>query len=197
MDHSRWDSKHRSGWQLPFCSDLICCCLLSGFLGLTASSGIGEYVTELYCQLIASPSSSSPSPPPQQHCQNRSFLNDLTEGDIAADGLLGVSVSAHSPLTLEEVNQSPQPTTPRAIVLCPPVPPLESLAEDFQDNLLQETAPVGHGGGGASRGAEHGSVTLYGRQCRVTHPITSFGLESFRRSESLLTDSEEGREEPQ
>lgn len=137
---------------------------------MTASSGIGEYVTELYCGLLSSTQ------------ENRSFINDLTEGDIAADGLLGVSVSAHSPLSIEQINQCAQQcTSTRTIVACPPVPPLESLAEDFQ-NILQRRslvqAPISDSG---RTGAEHGSVTLYGRQCRVAHPITSFGLESFEK----------------
>ena len=142
---------------------------------MTASSGIGEYVTELYCELLSSSQ------------ENRSFVNDLTEGDIAADGLLGVSVSAHSPLSLEQINQcAQQSTAPRTIVACPPVPPLESLAEDFQNNLQRRSLVQNDG---ARSGAEHGSVTLYGRQCRVAHPITSFGLESFGKPKSETSTS--------
>jgi hypothetical protein len=160
--------------------------LISVSLGLTASSGIGEYVTELYCQLLTSSDSSSSSCSPQQW-QNRSFLNDLSEEDIAEDGLLGVSVSAQSPLALKEINHTHSLTSRKQqfVVPCPAVPPLESLAQDFQHSLslLSRSATQDKTTTDAT-GAEHGSVNLYGKRCRVTHPITSFGLESFPTGQS-------------
>jgi hypothetical protein len=167
MDYCWRNQKYRSNDSL--CLSL-CLSVSVSFdlpLGLTASSGIGEYVTELYCQLLDS------------SVKNRSFENDLTRDDLAKDGLLGVSICAASPLALDDVNfnyqirspsaapSSPPSNLPR-VIPCPPVPPLAQLAKEFQENLRN-----------SKKNPAEGTVTLFGRQCRVTHPITSFGLESY------------------
>lgn len=142
------------------------------FVGLTASSGIGEYVAELYCDLI------SDQVIDRKKFPLKSFQNDLLQSNIAEDGLLGISVCASSPLSLDEINQNliikkssnnnkNNNNTP--IINCPTVPPLEVLAKEFQENIKL-----------TGKNPAEGSVTLYGRQHRVTHPIASFGLETYQ-----------------
>ena len=100
--------------------------------GLTASSGIGEYVADLHEQMKR---------PEYIPWANREDLD-----------LPGVSASACAPLP---VAQS---------IANPPVPPLHQLARDYR-----------------KRG--DGRVCVYGRSHRVTHPISSFGMETLELSE--------------
>ena len=95
--------------------------------GLTASSGIGEYVSEL--------------------CEN---LLSLEESDVvhASSKMVGVTHAATAsqvPLKCDDIEI---------------VPTLIDLAKDFQDS-------------------NDGTVSVYGERFRVTHPISSFGMESF------------------
>ena len=95
--------------------------------GLTASSGIGEYVSEL--------------------CEN---LLSLEESDVvhASSKMVGVTHAATAsqvPLKCDDIEI---------------VPTLIDLAKDYQDS-------------------NDGTVSVYGERFRVTHPISSFGMESF------------------
>ena len=100
--------------------------------GLTASSGIGEYVADLH-----------------EKIKRPEYIPwaDRADGDVNA--LPGVSESACNPLPVA-----------REPLRNPLVPPLEELARDYRD-----------------RG--DGTVRVYGRIHRVTHPISSFGMETL------------------
>ena len=101
--------------------------------GLTASSGIGEYVADLVdVQFGAEPRS----------CWVNSILEKPSD-------LPGVSSCAQSPIKV-----------PPDVKVNGKVPPLSELAKNFK-----------------SRG--DGTVEIYGKPHRVTHPISSFGMETM------------------
>lgn len=109
--------------------------------------------------------------------QGKSITNDLSQDDIAPDGLLGVSISASSPLPLTEIYSKSKQVIP-----CAPVPPLHILAKEFQDNVKL-----------SNKNPAEGYVTLYGKQCRVTHPIASFGMETYSGPNLVGTSNSDRR----
>ena len=73
----------------------------------------------------------------------------------APDGLLGIT----------EALGSPAPHEPRGRGALPPVPSLGELADDYNE-----------------RG--DGTVALHGRRQVVTHPISSFGMKTYRSNQA-------------
>jgi len=100
--------------------------------GLTGSSGIAEYVANLY-----------------EHMTTGAWESDLPVDCHKEDTLCGVT----------DATQKSMPLRPNVIPNAA-VPPLEELVADY-----------------TRRG--DGCVELYGQTHSVTHPITSFGMESY------------------
>ena len=163
------------------------------FAGLTASSGIGEYTAELYANLVspnAVPTHASQGPEPEQQKSNMSYLwrylfttqspGKKDKFSAGSDGLIGVSQSAANPLPLSEINR---PLLSRQVVAktCmnnSSIPPLSELAGSFTPLIDSDETYMG------------GYVQLYGRQQRVTHAISSFGMETMNhKNEELVTDT--------
>ena len=97
--------------------------------------------------------------------------------DIAPDGLVSVSSSAlnpepaiqqglHSTCAGKCGRKSDSGKSVHHSATHMSIPPLSVLAESYQNN--------------AAKGKE-GYVTLFGKDYRVTHPISSFGMESFKK----------------
>jgi glycerol-3-phosphate dehydrogenase len=106
--------------------------------GLTASSGIAEYVADLHDRMY--------DPALTPWAAQRRADADRTG---AKEALPGVTEVAHAPVKLHPEAKHSQK-----------VPTLKQLADEFK-----------------RRG--DGYVTIYGRLHRVTHPISSFGLDSL------------------
>jgi len=101
--------------------------------GLTASSGIAEYVGNMYEQLARGASEKQVELPSNKEAS-----------------LCGVTDAANAPLPLGS----------RSRVANASVPSLEDLVKDYQTR-------------------DDGCVMLYGRPQRVTHPLSSFGMEAY------------------
>lgn len=99
--------------------------------GLTGSAGIGEYVADLYDEMVGTSAG-------------------LVHGGVPEGSLPGVTAAANAPLPLQRAPK----------LWNGPVPTLEELAADYQ-----------------RRG--DGCVELYGRVQRVTHALSSFGMEAY------------------
>lgn len=111
--------------------------------GLTASSGIGEYVGELYAAV--------------RHSFDPTFaVKPPAHGDTrlarSPDGLAGVSESARNPIEKSAVANTPAK-----------IPSIADLSRDY----MSRNVP-----------GQPGCVEVFGRLHRVTHPISSFGMES-------------------
>lgn len=118
--------------------------------GLSAASGIGEYVGELYREITAG-----------KGCGR----DRVTAIPDAQTPVLGVTASALDPLPVQQ--QSSLKTSPPMTV-----PTLSQLSEDYICSALNS-----HNVNLLSAN----TVELFGRQCRVTHPISSFGMETFKK----------------
>jgi hypothetical protein len=151
--------------------------------GLTASSGIGEYVAELYANVVtpgAVKVHASAGNQLQGRSGGRSWWDFFTAAGssfaqpaltVAPDGLVGISQCARNPLQLTDINRRLLPhgsvnNEGRAVVVNGQVPSLQKLTSSFSIANNGERF-VG------------GSVDLYGRPHRVTHAISSFGMESM------------------
>lgn len=93
---------------------------------------------------------------------------------IAPDGLPGVSECARNPLKLSEINRhlfsaSKDQKIDASLKHNQKVPALTKLASEF--SLITSS----------DRKFNGGSVNIYGRDQRVTHAISSFGMESKGR----------------
>jgi L-2-hydroxyglutarate oxidase LhgO len=123
--------------------------------GLSCAPGIGEYVAELYIGL-------RDGTPPVHASASRA----VDDGLSGASSCLGGSGRGHLPFPdgcavgVTEAALMPVPLEPAPERLNGPVPSLAELAAEYR-----------------RRG--DGRVTLYGRLRRVTHPVTSFGLQSI------------------
>lgn len=109
--------------------------------GLTASSGIAEYVADMCNELLPSPNPASGS-----------FIPWTNEG-IDNPQLPGVTEAAMNPDALDSRVKHRNDI----------VPPLDELAKQFQARKQ-------------AKGNEQ--IEIYGKQWRVTHPISLFGMES-------------------
>ena len=119
--------------------------------GLTASPGIGEYVGELY-RRMAGDARVAPS---RGEGSSRLFAA-LGEGRVSEGKLAGVTQCATSNGCGSGLEH---PATP-ARVANGPVPDLADLAAEYK-----------------RRG--DGKVTVWGGEWVVTHPLASFGMESY------------------
>lgn len=93
--------------------------------GLTASSGIGEYVYEL--------------------CESLLSQQEVVHASSEMVGVTRAATSSQVPLKCDDIEM---------------VPTLEDLARDY-------------------RNSNDGKVSVYGERVRVTHPISSFGMETL------------------
>ena len=119
--------------------------------GLSASAGIGEYVAELVEAVLDGSSSS----------QNAS--SSFVPPPHASDAIIGVTAAVErGPLPVEEqgCRNSSNRRRKSKIIHNASVPSLEELALDFCN-------------------AKDGTVEVYGRRHRVTHPISFLGLQSL------------------
>jgi hypothetical protein len=133
--------------------------------GLSCAPGIGEYVAELCIGL-------RDRTPPVHASAGAAAFSDVAgvSGLAASSDVAGVSsraaVNGHVPpadgcaVGITEAALRPVPLEPAPRRLNGPVPPLAALAAEYR-----------------RRG--DGRVTLYGRLRRVTHPVTSFGLQTM------------------
>ena len=117
--------------------------------GLTASPGIGEYVGELYRQMAMGGQGGDQSGSAQ-------LFRALGEGAVCETRLKGVTECATTSGCAGSLEYAATP--PR--VVNGTVPTLRELAEEYR-----------------RRG--DGKVTVYGREWVVTHPIASFGMETY------------------
>ena len=136
--------------------------------GLTASSGIAEYVIQLYEAMV------NPSNKPCTPFANESqgTLNLEENPRSSSKSVIGTSIPGDRNKLMEEANSMPgvteaachpDPLDPRVKVANGPIPSLDELSESF--NALGD-----------------GTVEVYGRTWRVTHPISSFGMETRARN---------------
>lgn len=119
--------------------------------GLTASSGIAEYVAGLYEPMLLPPQKAEGGGQGQKGQTHRIIKSTqwISGQEQDADWLLGVT----------EASENPEPLDPRVAVENAAIPPLELLAAEYQ-----------------TRG--DGIVTVFNKEWRVAHPIASFGFES-------------------
>ena len=124
--------------------------------GLTASSGIAEYVASLYEPMLRGCAPGAGEGEGEASVQgvagegSGGYRTQWSPGqDRDAEWLLGVTEAATKLVPLDA----------RVSVQNPPIPSLAVLAAEYQ-----------------ARG--DGMVTLFGKEWRVAHPIASFGLES-------------------
>jgi hypothetical protein len=105
--------------------------------------------------------------PPKQ--ENAGWGLDA-EGVIRGDfGLRAVTDCAHEPLPLQHQQPSKSSAdSSDSLQCCQKVPSLAELSKDFKAHLQKQA--------GATLS---GTVELYGRRHRVTHPISSFGMETY------------------
>ena len=107
--------------------------------GLTACSGIGEYVGNLYQKL-------------------KNYDEQFHENTFSEESkLLGVTESADNPDPIKAIIGK---STPQMVF-----PTLAQLAADYKKNINTKDMD--------------GYVTIFGRPMRVTHPISSFGMEHY------------------
>lgn len=124
--------------------------------GLTASSGIAEYVADLYDRIMSGKLNGTVV---MDRDRDRDGDRDTNK---APDGLMGVTHCVANPLPLP-LHPHPHSHNNRS---CSQVPCLAEMAADYQSHLK-------------SGDGQKGTVLLYGKRVRVTHPITSFGLEHY------------------